>query len=855
MIRIALIAVTLASAQAAPKGLWLTPRKDATNQARADVPGDMTSAPDEVWRMPTGGSISYARDVTVDGRDAVLVQVGTTLQLLSWRGEVIWQELTLGIGTVFRVDDFDNDGGLEVLARTNVRTAVVLSVATGEELWRWEAPASTQVIGHAFRRTETGLQFIVLPSYSTDGYCFDFSGSARSPKLVWQQSYAGKYGVGYGPSVVLADMDRDDQLDVVISGKVPSIYHAVLDIETGAIKFELNHMLDGWGRPYGLLHATDLDADGYPDIVMISCQVEEYIGISRNIGGERLEPIWGQFIEKDYPEDHKELRPQVTSVADLTGDGKQELVIGLFDEGRWRTLVIDPMVGFGARRGEIEGCFFWGCHDITGDGLPEVIVSKEAQRRPGAATTLLALDGKTLEPIATLEHARIFASGSSDTPMDRHFMAVRSNPVEVEAEDGMRGILVSLGRGSFIWGAKSPGEVRIRKVAAPDLGAISLHDGGLILSDARGGVQRFTLNLEPWGRRVLASGRGCVPLVWEVDGRRELVVDTAGRWITGGAPVLNGEGFKDGWKIAGAYPALHVDPKGTARLAAVGGGGVQIHTAPIDPDNPPVTAPLAHPTYGSMPLVPHGTDEYRVMSALQTGVHTGALAVLGADGQLIWEDTRMGAYPNTAGAGDLDGDGRPEVVADDHGALRVFGPDGAVLGTDGGWPPAYSVPVIGPFGADGAPAILRSSGINGMSLITPTCAEIWKFGSTVWKYYKSIGAVGDIGEGRLGYGILNEDGALDCIDTRTGELIWSVELGVLPSRTMVVAGDVDGDGKDEFVTGLADGRLVCVSDPGEVLWEKQLGAAVTSPIIADVDGDGLAEIICSTSDGLVRILR
>ena len=52
------IAQSLARPQgerAHPHGLWLTPRFDSRNQARAGVASTMKNPPREVWRMPTGG--------------------------------------------------------------------------------------------------------------------------------------------------------------------------------------------------------------------------------------------------------------------------------------------------------------------------------------------------------------------------------------------------------------------------------------------------------------------------------------------------------------------------------------------------------------------------------------------------------------------------------------------------------------------------------------------------------------------------------------------------------------------------------------------------------------------------------
>ena len=145
-----------------------------------------------------------------------------------------------------------------------------------------------------------------------------------------------------------------------------------------------------------------------------------------------------------------------------------------------------------------------------------------------------------------------------------------------------------------------------------------------------------------------------------------------------------------------------------------------------------------------------------------------------------------------------------------------------------------------------------------LSLIDAAAKERWKTPCERWRYYRSLGAVGDVsGDGRLALGTLAEGGEFDCIDAASGKLRWSLRIGD-PNETSVVCGDVDGNGKDEFLLGLGDGRLVCIADQngaGTILWEKRFEAGAANPIIADVDGDGAAEIVVSTSDGCVRILE
>jgi len=849
--------------------MWLTPRKDSLNQARADVPGRMMQAPAEVWRMPTGGDVRFAAPVTVAGQDAVLIQVGTTLQLARPTGETIWQDLTLNAGTVLKVADFDGEGPQEALVRTDARSVTLVDVATGRRLWSWQCAPSQQISGHAFERRRSGLRFICFPSYSADGYCFDFAGSREQPRLVWQRSYPGKYGVGYGPSIVLADMDRDGAPDIVLSGKVPSIYQAVINAEDGEIKFEAQHDLGGWGRPYGLLQTADIDADGWPDVLMASCQVEEYVAVARNEQGAGLKMLWGHFVEKDWPTDRLELRPQVTSLADLTGTGKIELVVGLWQDGRWQTPVIDPLKGFEARRGALEGRYFWGCHDVVGDSRREIIVSVESDRRPADCATLQAIDGISLKPVAELADAAVLWSADSAMPEDRYFMALRRSPIFMQADGGARGILVRRFNegnpsGVCLWGTKSDGSIGCRLLAEGAYRRADSGRGGLVLCDPCGTLQFFDDRLHARNQKLGTNGRVCQPLVWEAAGKRELVVDTAGGVVMGGAPDLSRNGkLAHGWRIAGADPVLHVAETGAGRLAARHNGGSRgvalIYRAPVVTGRRSIRVDLPNPLYARAPLLAYGKQAYRLLANRQTGVHTFAMTILDESGHALWHDDAWGAYPNAAAAGDLDGDGLPEMVADDHGVLRVYDAKGSVLARDPGWPPAYNLPVIGAFGPGNAMAVLRSSGIQGLSLLDRAGKTVWKTPAPIWRYYRSLGAIADVsGDGSQSLGILTEEGLLDCINLADGTVRWSVDVGTAPNGTSVVAGDLDGDGTDEFLTGLQDGRLVCVGlsygKPG-ILWETHLGASAANPIIADVDGDGVAEIVVSTSDGYVRILR
>ncbi|MBP1655284.1 MAG: Repeat domain in Vibrio, Colwellia, Bradyrhizobium and Shewanella, partial [Bacteroidetes bacterium] len=95
------------------------------------------------------------------------------------------------------------------------------------------------------------------------------------------------------------------------------------------------------------------------------------------------------------------------------------------------------------------------------------------------------------------------------------------------------------------------------------------------------------------------------------------------------------------------------------------------------------------------------------------------------------------------------------------------------------------------------------------------------------------------------------NGIFECIDAGTGATLWELDLGSTTSD--VASGDIDGDGKEEFITGTTDGRLIAIgvdgSGRGILRWSLDLGFALGSPVIADVDGDGEAEILIVSGEG------
>jgi outer membrane protein assembly factor BamB len=100
-------------------------------------------------------------------------------------------------------------------------------------------------------------------------------------------------------------------------------------------------------------------------------------------------------------------------------------------------------------------------------------------------------------------------------------------------------------------------------------------------------------------------------------------------------------------------------------------------------------------------------------------------------------------------------------------------------------------------------------------------------------------------------GICRSNGLFYCLEESSGRELWSIDLH--STTADIAACDIDGDGKEEFIAGGTDGRLLAIGvDPagaGVIKWSMDLGYALGNPVIADADGDGYAEILVVVGDG------
>ncbi|MFL6291568.1 MAG: S8 family serine peptidase [Thermoanaerobaculia bacterium] len=212
--------------------------------------------------------------------------------------------------------------------------------------------------------------------------------------------------------------------------------------------------------------------------------------------------------------------------------------------------------------------------------------------------------------------------------------------------------------------------------------------------------------------------------------------------------------------------------------------------------------------------------------------------------------------------GDLDGDGRPEVVAmTTQGDVFVRGADGRPLP---GWPVRLrgsheqSSPLVTDLDGDGDSEVVIAMNRE-IQVLDGTGRPLPGWPQPTAHLVLCSPAAGDVdGDGRLEVVVVDEEAHLYVFDAG-GHLLpgWPRDAGSFSNTTPVLA-DLDGEPGAEILAGTTDGWLVAFGKDGHVApgsWPALLGTlGPSSPAVADLDGDGEVEIVAVNAGGTLFLL-
>ena len=834
----------------ATKGDWPRPRQNRALTALQPLPGHMSQAPQIRTRYDLGRSRPsfHPASTRASEIDRGLCLVSGALHCYDLNGELQWSTHPPGLNftEIAAIADLDGDGQVEILLQAGRTThpfgaAVIVGLDRGDLQWTYHVDPMSyawRLYADRFLPDRQDQQVVVVmhgyPPDEDNGYIalFEYPEKGGAPVERWRYDF---HAYTCFPTLLRTDLDDDGVEELCIQTHSRMWF---LDIFTGQVK----HFVD-WDvapanvRSYGLVRFVDLDGDGREDFLCIANFAQHHeVLLNRN---GRMELAWTH----GWPESVTTGKVATTwpepPVADIDGDGRYEIIVSMFnseDEEAWLIRAYDALTG--ELRFQKPGMIAMAVADVDGDGKNEIFAaaSTDPTRTGIDGAAVLKVSGGELREIWQQDGAVPIQSGDSG------FVFGYQDQQQILEWDTNR-----LRPMPYTPPAAPPG---------PDFSPLPAVAG-------TPPVPLLAVDVDQDGRNeIILYHRGeALILGLQEDG----TLAEKGRYPSSGLPAfadLDGDGFTE--IITGAVSATELP-----RLEAFtpGRDGRRLWSTVL-PDPEKHGLPYGHPLY------------------LQTGYFTGSdtpdlyvwaglplvrsLVLNGRTGKMVWESGEIegierywGPSVNLAASWDFDGDGTEDLVFTNPDYFCVLsGPTGAPLLGPSFPPDIFTQPSQGLYSF---PAILEQEGTRPLVCLAGAHYFVGAMSIDAQPFWYRLPPAGENRSGNEGFlpardgrwlmGFGRQNGDFACVEVNDGTLRWELPTG--SSCSDVATGDLDGDGRPEFLFGTSHGQLWAVRDVDgrpEILWQVDLPSGCGPPIIADVDGDGASEILVCTLDGYLNIL-
>jgi hypothetical protein len=167
---------------------------------------------------------------------------------------------------------------------------------------------------------------------------------------------------------------------------------------------------------------------------------------------------------------------------------------------------------------------------------------------------------------------------------------------------------------------------------------------------------------------------------------------------------------------------------------------------------------------------------------------------------------------------------------------------------------AYGSVTVIDINNDGENELVLTGCFNAFGVLDKNHKPIWWRDSALADQCMRYAGLTDIdNDGVLELGVSHLWGDFVCYSILDGKEKWRMPLGAIASD--MVSCDIDGDGFNEYIFGVSDGRLIALGDKGKIKWQMDFGTSTGNPVIFDFDGDGKPEIFVVSGDSHLHWIK
>jgi len=236
----------------------------------------------------------------------------------------------------------------------------------------------------------------------------------------------------------------------------------------------------------------------------------------------------------------------------------------------------------------------------------------------------------------------------------------------------------------------------------------------------------------------------------------------------------------------------------------------------------------------------------------------GNVTCLDGLGKIVWQANLEAGTDWSAGViADLDGDGNQEYIQTDaSGNIWIFdATSGKVVKKTKilGQPVS---PSVGDLDGDGKLELVVATTDGSLTALTHDLTTIWriKIGGASESWSTPAPVIFGASNGKSYIIAASSNGEVFCLDAK-GKSTWQYPTNV-PVSSSISVGDFDQDGEADIFLITHSGIIYRFDERGNVLWNIDMqGRSLAPGAIADIDGDGKLEYLVTTQVGHILALN